>query len=236
MHAGLQTWGGCRSRGSVRSSTSNGRWYALGRRRHVTTQRFEPEFDADGRIADFLSGVPLEDRPEERVRQKYLGTLHFEHRYPKEVLAREVPIFYGNAVLLDDQGNPRRADIVVYESPQARDARDQGQIRLIVENKAPDETSGHNQLVSYIFNTSANGAVWYKGGQTTYFRRESVPENRLTPWPGIPGPGETWDSVGRQRRSQLLVPADIKGLLKRCHDRLYRRGAAGDDITLDMVR
>jgi len=39
-----------------------------------------------------------------------------------------------------------------------------------------------------------------------------------------------------QRKSQLVVPSDIKGLLKRCHDRIHRRGTPGDDITLDMVR
>ena len=196
----------------------------------------DADFDEDKRIIDFLSDTRLEDRPEERVRQKYLKILHFEYHYPKNVLAREVEIYYGGQVLKDPDDNPVRADIAVYENALARTQHDQGRIRFVVEVKAPDETAGHNQLVSYIFNTSANGAVWYNGELTKYYRRLSVPENKLIPWPGTPSFSESWDAVGRQRKSQLVDPADIKGLFRRCHDKLHRRGTAGDDVTFDMVR
>jgi len=150
----------------------------------MTEARIGPEFSKDMKIIDFLSGRRLDDRPEERIRQKYLRILHYEHRYPKETMEREVSIYYGGRELLDDQGNPRRADIVVYEDPTAKTNRDQGRIRIIIETKAPDEDSGHNQLVSYLFVTSANGAVWYNGSQTKYYRRLSIPENKLIAWPG----------------------------------------------------
>ena len=50
------------------------------------------EYAPDGRIVDFLDGVFLEDRAEERVRQQYLRVLHFEYGYPKNVMSREVTI------------------------------------------------------------------------------------------------------------------------------------------------
>lgn len=196
----------------------------------------DAEINDEGQIVDFLDGGVLADRPEERVRQRYLRILHYEHGYAKEVMDREVAIYYGRNPLTDAEGKPRKADIAIYEDQTAKMRHDQGRIRFVVETKAPDEESGHAQLVSYIFNTSANGAVWYNGLQVKYYRRFSVPENKLVAWPGIPRPGTAWDSVGHQSKAQLIVPSDIKGLLRRCHNRIHRRGAAGDDVTLDMVR
>ena len=55
----------------------------------------------DGKIVDILSGTILEDKPEERVRQKYLKILVEEYGYDKRQMAREVGIFYGRNELKD---------------------------------------------------------------------------------------------------------------------------------------
>lgn len=198
---------------------------------------FESQLDEDGKIIDFLTGVALEPKPEELVRQRYLRTLHHEYSYPKNVLAREVPIYYGRKEIRDKDGNPVRADIVVYASPKACSERDQGNIELIVECKAPTEKDGYSQLVSYVFNTSSNGAVWYNGN-VKYYRRLSDPKNELIDWVGIPRRGEAWDALGRRKKADLTRPKDIKGLLRRCHNKLHGRGIDGDeeDLTMDMVR
>lgn len=199
---------------------------------------FDVEVTESGKIIDFLDGTVLEPTPEEFIRQSYLRTLHFEYQYPKEVLAREVPIYYGHTEMSDAQGNPIRADIVVYRSSKARSNRDQGAIAFVIECKAPTIETGHNQLVSYIYNTSAEGGVWYNGDAPRYFRRLFAPTNDLVSWTGVPRPGEAWDSLGRRKKSDLLQPKDIKGLLRRCHNKLHGRGVDGDeeDLTMDMVR
>lgn len=201
-------------------------------------EKFDVELDEDGKIIDFLSGSLLVAKPEEFVRQNFLRILHYEYQYPKNVLAREIAIYYGSKEITDKEGNPVRADIVIYSSPKACKEKDQGKIELIVECKAPDEESGYNQLVSYVFNTSTNGAVWYNGDKTNYFRRLSTPKNELIDWTGIPRRGEAWDSLGRRKKEDLRRPVDIKGLLKRCHNKLHGRGVDGeeDDLTMDMVR
>jgi len=198
---------------------------------------FEIPLDDEGKIIDFLSEIPLEPKPEEFVRQHYMRSLHYEYQYPKNVLAREVPIYYGRKPVVDSQGKPVRADIVIYSSQRACTDRDQGKIELIVECKAPSETDGYNQLVSYVFNTSANGAVWFNGS-VRYYRRLSTPHNELLDWIGIPRQGEAWDSLGRRTKDNLIRPKDIKGLLRRCHNKLHGRGIDGDedDLTMDMVR
>lgn len=200
--------------------------------------QFDVSLGDGGKIVDFLSGQLLDPRPEEFVRQRFLRALHFEYQYPKECLAREVPIIYGSKELTDKAGNPVRADIVVYSSARACTSRDQGKVLLIVECKAPNEDSGYNQLVSYIYNTSAEGGAWSNGELIKYFRRLSSPKSDLIPWTGIPRKGEAWDSLGRRKKSDLRRPKDIRGLLRRCHNKLHGRGVDGDeeDLTMDMVR
>ena len=94
---------------------------------------FEVPLDEDGKIIDFLSETQLEPNPEEFVRQRYLRTLHYEYQYPKNVLAREVSIYYGRKVIVDKHGKPVRADIMVYSNAKACSEQDQGKIELIVE-------------------------------------------------------------------------------------------------------
>lgn len=204
---------------------------------------FEIPLNEDGKIIDFLTEHPLEPTPEEFVRQSFLKILHYEYHYPKDVMAREVSIYYGRKPIEDAQGNPVRADIAVYYDKSACINRDQGRILFLVECKAPNETKGYNQLVSYIFNTSAAGGVWFnnsgKEDQIGYYRRISDKEGeRLVLWTGIPRYKETWDAITRRKKSDLVRPKDIKGLLRRCHNRLHGRGAEAEeeDLTLDMVR
>lgn len=199
---------------------------------------FEVELNESGKIIDFLEGVVLESSPEEFVRQKFMRILHFEYQYSKNVLAREIAIYYGSKELKDQKGNPVRADIVVYKNPKARIEKDQGKIHFVVECKAPSETSGYNQLVSYIYNTSAEGGVWFNGDVPLYYRRLSSPTNELIDWTGIPRKSEAWDALGRRKKKDLRRPKDIKGLLRRCHNKLHGRGVDGDeeDLTMDMVR
>lgn len=203
--------------------------------------QFDVEVNEDGKVVDFLSGVLLEATPEERVRQRYMRVLHYEYRYPKEIMRREVGIQHGSGLLKDKSDNPVRADIVIYRDKSAAAKNDQGRVYLLVECKAPTEKEGHNQLVSYLFNTSAEGGVWFNGSgeddEVIYYRRFSTP-SELKEWIGIPRHQEAWDALGRRKKSDLIQPKDIKGLLRRCHNRLHGRGNDGEeeDLTMDMVR
>lgn len=204
-----------------------------------TDDNFKVSVNEEGKIIDFISENYLEPKPEEFVRQSFLRILHYEYGYPKKCLAREVGIQYGSKEKSDKSGNPIRADIVIYSDQKACVNRDQGKIEIIIECKSPTEKEGYNQLVSYIFNTSANGAVWYNSlDDIKYFRRQTKPNNKLIEWIGIPRYKQPWDALGTIKKSSLKRPKDIKGLLRRCHNRLHGRGHDGDenDLTMDMVR
>ena len=47
-------------------------------------------FNDNGEIIDILSGQILQDTPEERVRQKFIGILISDYGYPKNQILREI--------------------------------------------------------------------------------------------------------------------------------------------------
>jgi type I restriction enzyme M protein len=183
----------------------------------------------DGRVVDFIDpNITRPDTPEERVRQTYARKLRYEYDYPKDLMVIGAPINIGSEV--------RYADIAIYHDAFSAKRRDQAKIRLVVETKAGDLKTGVGQLTSYIFASSAEGGVWLNATDApSYFRRYDQP-NRLEVWPNIPRLEETWDSIGRHKKSQLRQPHNLVETFKRCHNALYKVGIDSEDLAMDMVR
>lgn len=194
----------------------------------LEAQEFQVPLNEKGQIVDYLeSDKTRENKPEERVRQKTTHILHEEMGYPKDLIAHERTINMGR--------EKKRADIIIYESKQACVENDQGQIKLIIEVKAPNEKEPDAQLLGYISSTSADGGFWTNGEKIVYFKKDSNTGNVLK-WIGIPRYGRTWDSIGRFTKSELIPPVDLKLAFKRCHNAIYRTGIDSEDVALDMVR
>lgn len=205
----------------------------------MPTKEYKVRFDDDDNIVDILGGGELKNTPEERVRQRFIETLINEYRYPAKLIRREVPIQHGSNELKDREGNPIRADIVVYASADACMRRDQGKINFLVECKRSKVEEGYAQLVSYIFNTSANGGVWTNGDGTVFYRRDSRNGSQsLEETPSLPRYKQGWEEGGTPRIGELERPKNVRRLLASCHNRLYGRGMenADIDLTMDMVR
>lgn len=196
-------------------------------------------FDENGNIIDIISHKPKKDTPEERVRQNFVYSLIVDYHYPKELIRLEVPIQYGSNILTDSQGSPVRADIVVYKNAKASLNGDQGNILFVVECKKPDVESGYNQLVSYIYNTSAQGGVWTNGSGFNIYRR--IGSSGLEPMMSLPPYKTGWDTSSTStipKKSELPRPHNIRFLLSSCHNKLYGRGMENEDfdLAMDMVR
>jgi len=194
----------------------------------LEAQEFQVPLNEKGLIVDYLEPEKTrENKPEERVRQKTTHILHEEMGYPKELIAHERTINMGR--------EKKRADIIIYENKRACIENDQGQIKLIIEVKAPNEKEPDGQLLGYISSTSADGGFWTNGEKIVYFKKDSSTNNVLK-WIGIPRYGRTWDSIGRFTKSELIAPVDLKLAFKRCHNAIYRTGIDSEDVALDMVR
>lgn len=193
-------------------------------------QTYSIPLDKDGKIVDFLEpDTRRENTPEERIRQRMAQVLHFELGYPKEVIALERAIQLGT--------ERKRADILVFNSPEARASNDQGQVSIIGETKAPTIKEPDGQLVSYISATSAAGGFWTNGHTSPIrYYRKNAKTGDIVPWLGIPKYGLAWDSIGRFKKTDLIVPIDLKVTFRRCHNAIYRTGIDSEDVALDMVR
>ena len=194
----------------------------------VEAQEFQITLDAEGRIIDYLDNeVKRPNTPEERIRQKMIQIIHCEFGYPASHIGVERVINIGREL--------KRADIVVYNNAAACASNDQGNIRLIAECKAPNILDSDGQLNSYISATSAQGGFWTNGNKIDFYRKDFT-SGVIISWIGLPKYEQAWDSVGKYRKSDLIVPVDLKLAFRRCHNAIYRTGIDSEDIALDMVR
>lgn len=194
----------------------------------VEAQEFQITLDAEGKIIDYLdSNVKRPNNPEERIRQKMVQILHCEFGYPTTHIGVERTINIGREI--------KRADIVVYNTATACARNDQGNIRLIAECKAPNILDSDGQLDSYLSATSAQGGFWTNGNKIDFYRKD-LSSGTIIPWIGLPKYEQAWDSIGKYKKSDLIVPVDLKLAFRRCHNAIYRSGIDSEDIALDMVR
>lgn len=194
----------------------------------VEAQEFQITLDAQGKIIDYLDPeIRRVNTPEERIRQKMVQILHCEFDYPKAQIGLERGINIGREI--------KRADIVVYNSAEACSSNDQGNILLIAETKAPTVRDSDGQLSSYLSATSAQGGFWTNGDAILFYRKE-LSSGAIISWLGIPKYEQAWDSIGKYKKSDLIIPVDLKLAFRRCHNAIYRSGIDSEDIALDMVR
>lgn len=194
----------------------------------VEAQEFQITLDAQGKIVDYLDNeVRRSNTPEERIRQKMVQILHCEFGYPKKNIGIEKGVHMGREI--------KRADVVVYNNENACATNNQGEILLIAEIKAPSILDSDGQLISYLSATSAQGGFWTNGNRIDFYRKEPETSNIIS-WIGIPKYEQAWDSIGKYKKSDLIVPVDLKLAFRRCHNAIYRSGIDSEDIALDMVR
>ena len=194
----------------------------------VEAQEFQITLDEHGKIIDYINNETRRlNTPEERIRQKMTKILHCEFGYPIENIGLERSINIGREI--------KRADIVVYNNASACASNNQSEIYLIAEVKAPTVLDSDGQLASYMSASSAQGGFWTNGNKIEFYRKETRTGNIIS-WLGIPKYEQAWDSIGKYKKSDLIVPVDLKLAFRRCHNVIYRSGIDSEDIALDMVR
>lgn len=167
--------------------------------------------DQQNRIADFVTGAPVLDTPEEHVVQAWLERLHDEYGYPKECLQSH-PQFRVPKSPSDSEKGTYPVDIAVFLG----ESRHSSTLQMLVETKAADIRSGKQQLKRYLERCGAEVGVWTNGSQHLYLRKVFGPNGTLKfeEIPDIPRFGQKVEDIGQFLRSQLRVPIDLKGVLQ----------------------
>jgi len=150
-------------------------------------------------------------KPEEIVRQLYLGRLMRDYKYPKERIFVEKAVYFGSSVA------EKRADIVVV------DKDDPDTAYIVVECKKPKRRDGLEQLKSYCNAEGSPIGVWTNGGEIVYLHREEP--NLFKSLPDIPR--------ADQKLSDLLAERwTIEQLVQ--ENRLAKERLTLKSIILDM--
>lgn len=178
----------------------------------------------DGKIIDFLTGKPVEDTPEEYVRQNIEKALVRQYRYSPNICLPEFPIKLGSS--------RKRVDIITFESPDV--PRKQENAYLLVETKRAGtsptaKNEGVDQLKSYMAAClNAKYGLWTNGDDRLCFAKRF--QNRsleFEPIVDIPSYGQSEADAQRPKRKDLM-PATADNLLfafRRCHN--YIAGTEG---------
>ena len=79
-------------------------------------------------------------------------------------------------------------------------------ISIIGETKAPSIKEPDGQLISYISATSAAGGFWTNGHTSPiHYYRKNFKTGDIVAWLGIPKYGLAWDSIGRFKKTELII-------------------------------
>ena len=164
---------------------------------------------------DYATGKVIHDGPEERVRQDFEVILVEDYGYRKDQLDIRVPIRRGRSVV-------EEADIVVYADASGRDQTKD--IVGIIETKRPGDTSGAEQIKSYMTATSAQWGVLTNGDNIAYFAKPpgtvAVSEDYLH---NIPARGQRLQDVGTLSKADLKPygRTELKTVFRRVLNTLY---------------
>ena len=163
----------------------------------------------EGKIKCLITGKMRKETPEEYVRQEYCRILLHVYNYPIDHIDVEFPIKVGSAT--------KRCDIVVFNNND----KSQDNILWIVETKKKDEKEGVEQLWSYMSATTAKFGTWTNGDNILYFFKDAAHSNRYSSLPDIPKYGESVDSIGKYKKSELVKCTDLKGVFNRCNNYFF---------------
>lgn len=155
---------------------------------------------------DYATGKPVDiSKPEEGVRQAFEKILVRDYGYPKSVIDIEVPVQMGSS--------RKQCDIAVYATEKKR------RIVGIIEAKAPGNTNGWQQLLSYISATaSCKWGALTNGEETRYAVRRGE-EIEFAPAFSLPRHGS--DGTPLLKFGDLRKASDLKWIFQQINHSLY---------------
>jgi len=189
--------------------------------------------EVDLRRRDYATGKPVGTNPEEAIRQEFERILIDDLGYPREHIDIEVPIQRGS------NRKSERADIVVYDGPLHR----QENAYIIIEIETPN-VRYDRQALSYATATTAPYVVWFGGldaradGPYYHYRDLQNAPTKFVEIPALPRFGESYETLGRYRKSDLKPAKALKLTFQKLYNALYGSGPIKreESITTEVIK
>lgn len=200
---------------------------------NMDTKKEENKTVAMNDIVDYATGKIVHNNPEEAYRQEFEHILIDDLGYPKENIDIEVVIQRGAA------RNAEEADIVVYRN----NIHKQDNAYIVIEIETPKKTYDL-QAMSYVTATTAPYAVWYAGmeknskGPFYHYRDMAVDPIDFMLIPTLPRYGETQETIGKYRKSDLKPAKALKLTFERMYYHLYGTGPIKreENIAVEIIK
>lgn len=184
-------------------------------------------------LRDYATGKIVRNNPEEKYRQEFEHILIDELGYPKENIDIEVSIQRGS------NRNAEKADIVVYTS----NIHKQENAYIVIEIETPKKTYDL-QALSYVTATTAPYSVWYAGmeknskGPFYHYRDMANNPTLFNLIPTLPRYGESEDTIGQYRKSDLKPAKALKLTFERLYFYLYGNGPIKreENIAIEIIK
>lgn len=184
-------------------------------------------------LYDYATGKIIHNNPEEAYRQEFEHILIDDLGYPKENIDIEVIIQRGA------KRNAEEADIVVYKDAVHK----QENAYIVIEIETPKKAYDL-QAMSYITATTAPYAVWYGGmeknskGPFYHYRDMAEDPTTFMLIPTLPRYGETQETIGKYRKSDLKPAKALKLTFERMYYHLYGTGPIKreENIAVEIIK
>jgi len=178
-------------------------------------------------IKCFISGKNRADTPEERVRQAYARKLHTKYGYPKEFMEVEYKIQRGS-----QKKSGEGIDIAIFNDK----SKNQNNLYIAVETKAPIIKKPDDQLLSYVTATTAEWAVW-SNGDIERFYKTNIGTSNVNIFEEIYGIPHYKQKLGAPYKNDLIDPDNLIADFYRLHDYIYANSniKKPDRITTNII-
>lgn len=166
--------------------------------------------DADDRIKDYISGMPVKATPEEvEAVQPFSKILVLDYGYPIENIQTHPQ--WRVKVRPSDTKKEYPVDIAIFtEAPH-----DDSNLYIVVECKKKRRKDGKTQLQDYMRLSAATLGVWFNGEERLYLQKnEHGGKVEFNEIPNIPRYGERIEDVGQFRRKDLKPAENLKATFK----------------------
>jgi type I restriction enzyme M protein len=164
-----------------------------------------------GYVADYISGVPVKDTPEERdAVQVFSRRLVEDYGYPREIIQTRPQCRVRKAPSDEEKTYP--VDIAVFRG----EMKIEDDLFMVVECKNKTRKDGIAQLKLYLDMSAAEVGVCFNGDEHEYLQKLHHKNGTRTyrTLPAIPRHGQRIEDIGLFKRKDLRKPSNLKAVFR----------------------